>query len=88
MELRQSTIAKIETLPREKLEAVLAFIDSLLARPTQPTAEPSTPQGSVEDLLALAGSWKFDPGELDEILHDIEVSRLMELEEFDDVLLA
>lgn len=38
-------------------------------------------RGSREALLECIGLWKFEPGELDEILADLEESRLMELEE-------
>jgi len=38
-------------------------------------------RGSREALLECMGLWKFEPGELDEILADLEESRLMELEE-------
>jgi hypothetical protein len=31
--------------------------------------------------LECAGTWAFEPGELEEILQDIERSRLMEIEE-------
>jgi hypothetical protein len=31
--------------------------------------------------LECAGTWEFEPGELEEILQDIEQSRLIEIEE-------
>ncbi len=37
-------------------------------------------QGSRDALLECVGIWEFGPGELDEILGDIEQSRMMELE--------
>jgi len=48
--------------------------------PLVPT-RPKAPRGTLEDLLACTGIWKFEPGEMEEILQDIEQSRLMELEE-------
>ena len=78
MQLRQSTIEKIETLSREKLVEVLNFIDLLLARPAQPT---SSALPAPDAFLECAGTWAFEPGELEEILQDIEQSRLMELED-------
>ncbi len=88
-QLRQSTIARLNQLPPHRLVQALDFIDFLLERPSLAAPSKSeTPQGSLEDLLACTGIWEFDPGELDEILQDIEQSRLMELEETDDSLLA
>ena len=81
-QLRQSTIARLNQLPPHRLVQALDFIDFLLERPgsaVPPT--PETPQGSLEDLLVCTGIWEFDPGELEEILQDMEQSRLMELEE-------
>jgi hypothetical protein len=42
---------------------------------------PDTPRGGLDDLLACVGIWQFGPGELEEILQDIEQSRLMEMGE-------
>lgn len=81
-QLRQSTINRLNQLPPHRLVQALDFIDYLLEHPgpTVP-ARPEAPRGSLEDLLACTSIWKFEPGELEEILHDIEQSRLMELEE-------
>jgi hypothetical protein len=81
-QLRQSTINQLNQLPPHRLVQALDFIDYLLERPG-PTAapKPEVPRGSLEDLLACTSIWRFEPGELDEILQDIEQSRLMELEE-------
>ena len=81
MQLRRDASRRLYKLDPSKLRQVLDFMDSLLDRSARPSAEPASPQGSVQDLLAVAGSWKFEPGELEEILQDIEQSRLMELED-------
>ena len=88
-QLRQSTIKRLNQLPPHRRVQVLDFIDFLLRRsvPGAPP-RPEVPRGSLNDLLACAGIWQFDPGELDEILHDIRQSRLMELEETYDGLPA
>jgi hypothetical protein len=76
-QLRQSTINRLNRLPPHRLVQALDFTDYLLERPgpTVPT-RPEAPRGSLEDLLACMSIWKFEPGELDEILRDIEQSRL------------
>ena len=79
-QLRQSAIEKLSALPQEKLVEVLDFIDFITVSPrkreTPPTALPAP-----DAFLECAGTWEFEPGELEEILQDIEQSRLMELEE-------
>jgi len=88
-QLRQATINRLNRLPPHRLAQALDFIDFLLERPgaVVPT-RPETPQGSLEDLLACTGIWEFESGELEELLEDIEQSRLMELEETCDNLPA
>jgi hypothetical protein len=87
-QLQQSAIDRVRLLNTERLIQVIDFIDFLLERTeSSRIAESGTPQGSTEDLLAVAGIWHFEPGELHEILQDIEQSRLMELEERNDGLL-
>ncbi len=76
-QLKQSAIARLNTLPPHKLIQVSDFIDFLIERPTLP----ATPHGSLDDLLACVGIWEFEPGELESILQDIEQARLMELQE-------
>jgi hypothetical protein len=87
-QLQQSAIDRVRLLSTERLVQVIDFIDFLLER-TEPfrISDPDAPQGSVDDLLAVAGIWQFEPGELHELLQDIEQSRLMELEERNDSLL-
>ena len=77
LQLRQTVIAKLSVLPEEKLLVVVDFIDFLLERsglviPQKPVA----PQGNLDDLLACAGTWEFEPGELEEILHEVVTSDL------------
>jgi len=75
-QLRQSAVVKLNLLPQAKLVEVLNFIDFVRTRPIRPRSLPA-PDAFVE----CAGAWKFEPGELEEILQDIKQSRLMELEE-------
>lgn len=88
-QLRQLTIDRLNELPPHRLVQALDFIGYLLEHPglTVP-AKPETPRGSLEDLLTCAGIWQFELGELEEILQDIEQSRLMELDETYDGLPA
>ena len=87
-QLQQSAIDRVRLLNTDRLIQVIDFIDFLLERTeSSRITEPGTPQGSAEDLLAVAGTWQFEPGELHEILQEIEQSRLMELEEQNDGLL-
>jgi hypothetical protein len=67
--LKQSVIARLNTLPPHKLVQASDFIDFLIERRPQ---MPATPQGSLDDLLACVGIWEFEPGELESIMQDIE----------------
>ncbi len=79
LELKQAAIERLDKLSPLKLIQVLDFMDFLLQRPAVPgVQEPTAPHGSPEDLLAIAGIWEFEPGELEAILQDIERSRLIE----------
>ena len=86
--LQQSAIDRVRLLSTERLLQVIDYIDFLLARyePSQMFGD-HVPQGTVDDLLAVAGIWQFERGELQEILQDVEQSRLMELEERNDGVL-
>lgn len=88
-ELKQSTVNRLNKLPPHRLAQALDFTDYLLEHP-EPTISPvpELPRGNLDDLLACAGSWQFEPGELEGIMRDIEQSRLMELEEAYDGLSA
>jgi len=76
IQLRQSAVEKLNRLPGEKLIVALDFLDFLMLRQIAPDVLPA-PDAFVE----CAGTWEFEPGELKEILQDIEQSRLMEMEE-------
>ena len=58
----QSHLAR---LPEEKVIEVLDFVQFLAARSTSPG---HPPRGSLEALQECIGIWKFEPGELDEVL--------------------
>ena len=79
-QLRQSTIEKLNALPQEKLIKVLDFIDFITVYPRKRETPPDVLPAS-DAFLECVGTWEFEPGELEEILQDIEQSRLMELEE-------
>jgi hypothetical protein len=65
------------SLPADKLAAVLDFAGYLRQRPTGPLR----PQpGSPESLLAHAGTFHFEPGELDQLTADIARMRELDLE--------
>lgn len=78
--LRQSAVEKLNMLSDEKVIEVLDFIDSLTLHPRKRQPAPDT-LPAPDAFLECAGTWEFEPGELEEILQDIEQSRLMELEE-------
>jgi len=71
--LREATINRLNQLPPHRLAQAFDFIDFLLERPGSLVPHrPETPRGNLEDLLACTGIWQFEPGELEEILQDIE----------------
>lgn len=80
LQLRQTAIEKLSVLPKEKLVDVLAFIDFITVYPRTLTTPLST-LPAPDAFLECAGSWEFEPGELEEILRFIEQTRLLELEE-------
>lgn len=80
---------RLDKLRLPQLQQVLTFSNFVLSeteRAEQRETADIAPKGTVEDLLALAGSWQFEPGEFEEIMADIEQGRLLELEK-DDILL-
>lgn len=87
--LKRSTVGRLNELPPHRLAQALDFIEYLLRHP-EPIASPvpALPKGNLDDLLACVGSWQFEPGELEEVLRDIEQARLIELEEAYDGLPA
>lgn len=80
---------RLDRLPLSQLQQVLTFTDFILYQHPQPSAVSSADTANTERMPApdafvhLAGGWKFEPGELEEIMQDIEQGRLMELEEAD-----
>lgn len=82
---------RLDRLPLRQLQQVLTFADFILYQQSGSPAEPA-PATTMRNALPatdafvhLAGSWQFEPGELEEIMQDIEQGRLMELEQ-EDVL--
>ena len=76
---------QLSNLPEDKVVEVLDFIQFLIAR-TTPTQE--ILRSSPNALQECVGIWEFTPGELDDILAEIERSRLLELETRNDQLPA
>jgi len=79
--LAERVRTKLYELPEEKIVEVLDFIEFLAERYAQLKEIPVSKRGSREALLECVGIWAFEPGELDELLSEIEHGRLMELEE-------
>jgi hypothetical protein len=88
MELLENLVRLLRTLSDEEIAAVWHFVEGLVRHraelketqsPSVKTAEEMShrtpPRGSREALLECLGTWAFDPGELDEILADIEQVR-------------
>lgn len=83
---KQIALNRLDQLPPHRITQVLDFIDFLLERPTFEPIKPEISQGNLRDLLDCVGIWDFEANELNEILSDIEQSRLMELEHQHDEL--
>jgi hypothetical protein len=80
-ELTNHLLAAIQDLPKDKVLTVLHFVGYLQSISGQ---LPSPERGSAEAIskaLDQAGPLRFDPGELDALLADIEHMREMDLEE-------
>ena len=91
MERLENLVRLLRTLSDEEVAAVWRFVEELLRhraelKETQaPYVAPvktagemnhrTPPRGSREALLECLGTWAFDPGELDEIMADIEQVR-------------
>ena len=88
-DLAQSAVHQLSKLPPHRLVQALGYIDYLIEH-TGPTVSPApqSPRGNLDDLLACAGIWVFDPDEMLAVLEEIERSRQMELEEARDGLPA
>jgi len=80
-QLAERVRTKLYELPEEKIAEVLDFVEFLAERYTQLGKRPVSKRGSREALLECIGIWAFEPGELDELLIEVEHGRLMELEE-------
>lgn len=80
-QLAERVRSKLYELPEEKIAEVLDFVDFLAERYAKPKQIPVSKRGSREALLECIGIWAFEPGELDELLIEIEHGRLTELEE-------
>ena len=76
-QLAERIALEVRDLPEERVQEVLDFIEFLKSKWEK---ERRPPRGSPEALLECAGIWQFEPGELDELLADIERMRDMELE--------
>jgi len=88
MERLENLVRLLRTLSDEEIAAVWRFVEGLVRHSAElketqaPYAAPvktaeeaihrTPPQGSREALIECLGIWAFDPGELDEILADIE----------------
>ena len=64
---------KIKEHPENNIREVMDFIEFLKSK------KEKTKKGSPEVILKHAGSWRFEKGELDNILQDIQ--RLREIED-------
>lgn len=64
---------KIKDLPDDNIQEVMDFIEFLRSKKRK------AQKGSPELMLKHVGSWKFEKGELDNILGDIQ--KLREIEE-------
>jgi hypothetical protein len=90
-ELKHTVVERLDLLPQSTLLEVLHYVDFLIERSEQ--VEELTQRDGEDALLPatnafveMAGSWQFEPGELEEILEYIEQCKLAELEEEDAVL--
>lgn len=82
-QLAERVRTRLYELPEDKVAEVLDFVEFLAERYAQPKEIPISKRGSREALLECIGIWAFEPGELDELLTEIEHGRLMELEEYE-----
>jgi len=73
--LLQELTSKLQGLPEKRLQEVLNFVDFLRNRSVQ-----QAKRGSAEEVLQHAGTWSFEPGELDRLLVDIQEMREIELD--------
>jgi len=67
---RDQVLRALEDLPVPQIAEVLDFISYLKGQQI-----PKPPRGSAEALLPHAGTWQFAPGELEQLLTEIEQLR-------------
>lgn len=79
-QLAEQVKTKLYELPEEKIAEVMDFVEFLAERYAQPKEIPTSKRGSREALLECIRIWALEPGELAELLIEIEHGRLMELE--------
>ncbi len=82
-QLKQFIIEKLNLLSQDQLIKLLAFINSLISAFHDAKTSTDIPLSlpAPDAFIQYAGTWEFEPGELEKILQDIEQSRLMALEE-------
>jgi hypothetical protein len=79
-QLINQIISKLDSLSPQELLEILNFVNSVAAASQDMTATQIV-FPSPEAIVACAGTWTFESHEYETIMHDIEQSRLMELEE-------
>ena len=77
--LLNQLVAVVQDLPQDKLLEVYDFAGYLQSKYS--TRRPE--RGSAEAILQHVGKFRFEPGELDQLLEEIEQMRLMDLAEHD-----
>jgi hypothetical protein len=91
MERLENLVRLLHTLSDEEIAAAWRFVEGLVrhraelketqapyvapAKTAEEAIHRTPPRGSREALVECLGTWAFDPGELDEILADIEQVR-------------
>jgi hypothetical protein len=71
-ELTTVVSEKMKGLPEDAIKEVMDFIEFLISK-----KDPGK-RGSPEAILKHVGTWKFEKGELDNILEDIQKFRELE----------
>ncbi len=74
--LLEILLATVRAMPEAELREVADFADFLQAKHGSSRPE----RGSADGLLRHAGSLRFEPGEMDQILADVAEMRHMDLE--------
>ena len=72
IDLTKAISDKMKGLPEDSIKEVLDFIDFLKSKKEMPK------KGTPEAILKHVGVWKFERGELDNILEDIQKLREVE----------